>query len=164
MGSLQRSLFGGSKQKSQSNSFNQAYPFVKEAFSPLISSGTQANSQMANLLGLNGEPAQTQGFDNWRKSTGYNFGLNQGMNAITGSAAAKGLLNSGATARALSQFGQDYGATKFGDYMSQLQGLVNPAIQAGGLITGAGQISNSSSKGSSSQGGFGSVVGSLFGK
>lgn len=164
MGSLQRSLFGGSKQSSQSNSYNQAYPFVQEAFSPFISSGTAANSQMANLLGLNGEPAQTQGFDNWRKSTGYNFGLNQGMNAITGSAAAKGLLNSGATARALSQFGQDYGATKFGDYMGQLQNLINPAMQAGGLITGAGQVSNSSSKGSSSNGGFGSVVGSLFGK
>lgn len=164
MGSLQRSLFGGAKATSQENSHNQAYPFVQEAFNPFISSGTQANSQMANLLGLNGQPAQIQGFDNWRKSTGYNFGLNQGMNAITGSAAAKGLLNSGATARALSQFGQDYGATKFGDYMSQLQGLVNPAMQAGGLITGAGQVSNRSSKEESSKGGFGSVVGSLFGK
>lgn len=164
MGSLSRSLFGGSKQSSQSTSQNQAYPFVQQAFNPFIDTGTQANSQMANLLGLNGGPAQTQGFDNWRNSTGYNFGLNQGMNAITGSAAAKGLLNSGSTARALSQFGQDYGATKFGDYMSQLQGLINPAMQAGGLITNAGQVTNSSSKGNSSNGGFGSVVGSLFGK
>lgn len=164
MGSLSRSLFGGSKQSSQSTSQNQAYPFVQQAFNPFIDTGTQANSQMANLLGLNGGPAQTQGFDNWRNSTGYNFGLNQGMSAITGSAAAKGLLNSGSTARALSQFGQDYGATKFGDYMSQLQGLINPAMQAGGLITNAGQVTNSSSKGNSSNGGFGSVVGSLFGK
>ncbi len=164
MGSLQRSLFGGETQRSQENTYNQAYPFVQEAFSPFINQGTQASSSMANLLGLNGTSAQTQGFDNWRKSTGYDFGLNQGVNAITGSAAAKGLLNSGATARALSQFGQDYGATKFGDYMSQLQGLVNPAIQAGGLITNAGQVSNRTSSGSKSEGGFGSVVGSLFGK
>lgn len=164
MGSLQRSLFGGSKQSSSSLSENKAYPYLQEAFSPLVSQGNQATSAMANLLGLNGTPAQTQGFDNWRASTGYNFGLNQGMNAITGSAAAKGLLNSGSTARALSQFGQDYGATKFGDYLSQLQGLVNPALQAGGIISNAGQTSRSTSKGSSSNGGFGSVVGSLFGK
>lgn len=164
MGSLQRSLFGGSKQSSQSTSQNQAYPFLQESFSPFINQGNQASSQMGNLLGLNGQPAQTEGFDTWRKNTGYNFGLNQGMDAITGSAASKGLLNSGATARALSQFGQDYGATKFGDYMSQLQGLVNPAMQAGGIISSAGQVSNSTSKGSTSQGGFGSVVGKLFGK
>lgn len=164
MGSLQRSLFGGSTQKSQSVSENKAFPYIQEAFSPFVATGQQANSSMADLLGLNGTPAQTQGFDNWRGSTGYNFGLNQGMNAITGSAAAKGLLNSGATARALSQFGQDYGATKFGDYMSQLQGMVNPAMQAGGLITNAGQTSQSQSKGSTSQGGFGGVVGKLFGK
>lgn len=164
MGDIQRSLFGGSKQSSQSLSENKAFPFLQEAFSPFINQGAQASSQMSNLLGLNGGPAQTQGFDNWRGATGYNFGLNQGMNAITGSAAGKGLLNSGATARALSQFGQDYGATKFGDYMSQLQGMVNPAMQAGGLIGNAGQVSSSSSKGSTTQGGFGSVVGKLFGK
>ena len=164
MGSLRGTLFGGSKQSSQSSSENRAYPYLQEAFSPLVSTGNQSSNMIANLLGLNGTPAQTEGFDNWRNSTGYNFGLKQGMDAITGSAAAKGLLNSGSTARALTRFGQDYGSTKFNDYLGQLQGLINPMLQAGGIISNAGQVFKSSSKGELSNGGFGSVVGRLFGK
>lgn len=46
---------------------------------------------------------------------GYQFGLQQGQQAIDRSAASKGGLYSGATMKALNRFGQDYGGTKFGD-------------------------------------------------
>lgn len=164
MGSLQKALFGGSQSTQSQSSSNRAFPYLQESFNPFVQQGTQAQNQIANMLGLNGPQAQSEGFDNWRGSTGYNFGLNQGMRAITGSAAAKGLLNSGSTARALSQFGQDYASTKYGDYMNQLQNLVNPALQAGSIISSAGNVSQGSSKSSSSNGGFGGVVGTLLGK
>lgn len=164
MGSLQRGLFGGSKQSSSSTSSNQAFDFLKNAFSGITDQGGQASSTIANLLGLGGQPAQTGAFDNWRANTGYNFGFNEGQRGITGSAASKGLLNSGSTAKALTQFGQDYASTKYGDYMNQLSGLLGQGLQAGNLISGAGQVSQSQSKGTSSGGGFGGVAGKLLGK
>lgn len=164
MGKVAKSLFGGSTSKSTSSSSNLAFPFMQQAFSPLIDQGNRASGLIGNLLGLNGEPAQTQGFDTFRNSTGYNFGLNEGRRALTGSSAAKGLLNSGSTARALTQFGQDYGSTKFGDYLSQLQSMINPGLQAGGLISGAGQVSNSSQNANQNNKGFGGILGSVLTK
>lgn len=134
----------------------------------MVDTVPQVQSSLMNLLGLGGGPAQTQGFDNWRNSTGYQFGLKNGMDAITGSAAAKGLLNSGSAMKALNRFGQDYASTKFNDYFNQMSGLLGSGLQAANVISGAGNYqkatAQSSSKGESAKGGFGSVVGSLFGK
>jgi hypothetical protein len=164
MGSLATNLFGGSKSTSTSLSENKAYPFLQQQLSPFIGQAQGASGLMSNLLGLGGGPAQSQAFDAWRGSTGYDFGKREGMGAITGSNAAKGLLNSGSTARALSQFGTDYASTKYGDYMNQLQGLINPGLSAANTIAGAGQVSQQQSKSTQSNGGFGGVVGSLLGK
>lgn len=164
MGNLARGLFGGEKQSSTQSSSNQGYDFLKNALGGVTSTAGQASSQLANLLGLGGQPAQSGAFDNWRNNTGYDFGLNQGMQAITGGAASKGLLNSGSTAKALTQFGQDYGATKYNDYLSQLSGLLGSGIQAGNTIGGAGNVSQNQSQGSSTKAGFGGVVGSLLSK
>ena len=164
MGSLARGLFGGEKQSSTQSSSNRSYDFLKDSLGGVTNTGAQASSQLANLLGLGGADAQTGAFDNWRNNTGYNFGLNQGMQAITGGAASKGLLNSGSTLKALNQFGQDYGATKYNDYLSQLSGLLGSGLQAGNVISSAGSTSQGQSSGSSSKGGFGWVVGSLLSK
>lgn len=153
------SIFGGSKTKSSSS--NQAYPYLKDQFAPVVQTGVQSNNALANLLGLNGQPAQTQGFDNWRNSTGYQFGFDQGQKAITGNAATAGLLNSGSTAKALTQFGNDYGSQKFGDYFNQLMGLFQGGLGAGGLISNSGQTSNTSGK---SGGGVGGFVGQVLKK
>jgi hypothetical protein len=159
MGKAAQTIFGGSSQSSQSS--NQAYPFLQGALGGTIGQGTQAGSAIANMLGLNGAPAQNQGFQNFRNSTGYQFGLNQGMGAITGSAAAKGLLNSGGTLKALNTFGQDYASSKYGDYLNQLQNLLGSGLTGAGVLAGAGQ--QSSSEGSSSKG-AGGFIGSLMGK
>jgi len=139
-------LFSGGGTTQQSSSSNQGFDFLKNAFSGLVGQGGQASSALANMLGLGGGDAQTGAFDNWRKNTGYDFGFKQGQQGVVSSQAAKGLLNSGSTARALTQFGQDYGNSKVGDYMSQLSGLLGQGIQGGNVISGAGQVSDSSSK------------------
>ncbi len=168
MGGLARSLFGGSESKSVStqSSENKAFPWLQSTFSPVASQGVGASSMLANLLGVNGGPAQTQGFDNWRNSTGYKFGMDQGREAITGSAAAKGLLNSGSAAKALTRYGSDYASTKYNDYLSQLLGLGNMGLQAGNTVSNAGNVSQgqSTSRSSEAKGGFGGVVGTLLGK
>lgn len=172
MGSLATNLFGGSKESQSSQgtqtSYNKAYDLLAGALSPTLNQAGAASGQLANLLGLGGGPAQTEGFDRWRDSTGYQFGLKSGMDAITGSAAAKGLLNSGSTAKALNRFGQDYASTKFGEYANQLSGLLGQGLQAGQTIGGAGNYSygQQSSQGQSraSGGGFGGVLGTLLAK
>lgn len=163
MGKATQTIFGGSSQESQSNSHNQAYPFLQGALGGTIGQGGQAGSAIANMLGLNGAASQDQGFNNFRNSTGYQFGMDQGMHAITGGAASKGLLNSGGTLKALQGFGQDYASSKYGDYMSQLQNLLGSGIAGAGVLSGAGNVSNSTSEGSSSPG-MGGFIGSLMGK
>lgn len=159
MGSAAQTLFGGSSSKSSSS--NQAYPYLQGALSGTIGQGTNAGSAIANMLGLNGGQAQDQGFNNFRNSTGYQFGLNQGMQAITGGAATKGLLNSGGTLKALQGFGQDYANSKYGDYLNQLQGLLGSGLQGAGILSSAGNVSSSKSSESKGAGGF---IGSLMAK
>lgn len=189
-------IFGGSKSRAVSSSTgqstsssasnssslsnNRAYDYLQGALGGQVSQGTGASTQMANMLGLNGVQGQNQGFDNWRNSTGYQFGLNQGTQAITGNNAAAGLLNSGSAAKALQSFGQDYANTQYGNYMNQLSGLAGQGLSAANTIGGAGNQSmsnsqsvsnsqstnqsNSLSKSSENRGGIGGFVGSLFGK
>lgn len=159
------SIFGGGK--SVSSSQNQAYGTLSKDFAPTISTGTGATNQIANMLGLNGAQGQNQAFQNWQNSTGYQFGLNQGMQSINGNAAAQGLLNSGATAKALNTYGQNYANTQYGNYMNQLTGLAGQGLQAGGLLAGAGQTSSSKDNRGSNAGAIsnvGNVFGSFLGK
>jgi hypothetical protein len=156
-----------STQSSDSRSFNNYWPQAQEDFGGFTANGGGANNAMAALLGLGGDTgAQDAAFQNYRDSTGYQFGLDQGTQAITGGAASKGLLNSGSTAKALSQFGQDYASTKFNDYLTQLSGLAGQGLQAGSLLGNVGQESISHSEGqstSSSQGKSGGGKGGLGG-
>ena len=160
MGSLFSQPFGGTQ--SNSSSSNQAYPYLQGALSGTVGNGTGAGNQIANMLGLNGAPAQNAGFSNWQNSTGYQFGLNQGMQSINGNAATQGLLNSGGTLKALDTYGQNYANTQYGNYTNMLQSLLGSGNQAAGIIGSAGNKSQSTSSGT--QGGIGTGIGSLLAK
>lgn len=106
---------------------------------PLIQSqmrgGQMAQNAQMNLLGLGADPsAQQQAFENFRNSTGYQFRLGEGMNAVSGNAAARGLLNSGATLRALNQFGQNSASAEFGNFFNQLGGMNDRGTRAVGAV------------------------------
>lgn len=93
-------------------------------------------------------------FNNYLNSTGYQFQLGQGQDAIASSAAARGLLNSGATAKALTKFGQNLASTTFNNYLSQLGGIGTAGQNAGtlgfntlGLVSNAGTGAGSNAAG-----------------
>jgi hypothetical protein len=134
------SLLGGNKAKSDAlTGYN--YLTGANGTSSIVNSGTSANTAEANLLGLNGpagSAAAAPAFNNYLNSTGYNFQLGQGQKAITGSAAAKGLLNSGDTAKALTTFGQNSASTAFDNYLNTLGGVTNQGLTASGQIGTAG--------------------------
>jgi hypothetical protein len=156
MGNIGQSLFGGNKSTSTgtSTSSNKAYDFLKGAFGGQVEQGSQANSMVANLLGLGDDAAGDAALERYNKSSGMDFLLDSGSRAITGNMASKGLLNSGATLKGLTTFGQGLASTQFGSYLDKLMGLADGSYKAGGIIGNAGQVSQSqsSSKGNSKPG------------
>jgi hypothetical protein len=96
---------------------------------------------ISDLLTGTATPDQNQAYQNYLNSTGYQFQQQQGVDAITGSAAAKGILNSGSTAKALTSYGQGLAGQSFNNYLGQLSGLqsgqASIAGQYGGMV-GAG--------------------------
>lgn len=162
------SIFGPAASSSQQSSTNQAYPYLQGALSGNVANGSGASNQMANMLGLNGAQGQNAGFQNWQNSTGYQFGLNQGSQAITGNAATQGLLNSGSTAKALDTYGQNYANTQYQNYLNPLESLMSAGNTSAGVIGGAGQTSQGTTQGQGYNGGSGGLIsggiGSLLGK
>lgn len=148
------SLLGGSK--STSTSSNRAFDAIRGIYTPAAQQGVGAQNFIAQLLGLQGGDQASQGFQNYLNSSGYKFQLGEGMNAITSSNAARGLLNSGATIKGAQQYGQNLASTNFNNYLSQLGSVAQLGQGAGGLIAGAGQTSSARAKES---GGIGGLIG-----
>lgn len=96
--------------------------------------GPAGTSSVAGYGGSTGVPNTAAGtaFNNYLNSTGYNFQLQQGAQAINANAASKGLLNSGGNAKALTAYGQNLGGQYFNNYLSQLG---NFNTQAGNAAT-----------------------------
>lgn len=104
-----------------------------------VKAGNAATDATSQLLGTEPMKAGTQsGYNNYLNSTGYNFQRTQGSQAITGNAASRGLLNSGATGKALTQYGQNIGGSYFNNYLTQLGDQANRGLQASGQIASAG--------------------------
>ena len=96
----------------------------------------QANTFTAQLLGLQGGQAGENAFKRFRDSTGFNFRLGEGQRAITGSRAARGLLDSGATLKALNEFGQNIASDEFNNFLAQLGSVEDRGLRAANAITG----------------------------
>jgi len=144
--SLLGSLFGGGGTTQSSKNVNRG--LITDQFSGAAGQTGNATDAIAALLGIGGDPEEQQkAFDTWKGSTGYQFGLDQGSQAITGNSAAKGLLNSGSTLKALDQFGTDYASTKYQDYLDNIINLGQLGLGAGGLVANVGQVSKSKSGG-----------------
>jgi hypothetical protein len=153
--------FGKSSQRSNntsqqtSESRNQAYPFIQEQLGGEVANVGRGSNAIANLLGLNGAAGQDEGFNRFKQSSGYNFIQDEGIKGITGSMASKGLLGSGSALKAVSGYSSNLASSFLNNYLQQLGNLSNTGLQAGQLITSAGNTANSqgtssgSSRGSS---------------
>ncbi len=67
--------------------------------------------------------AQQNAFAKFRTDPGYQFAFDEGSKALQNSAAARGILNSGATAKALTRYGQGVADQQYGNYFNRLQSL-----------------------------------------
>lgn len=123
---------------SKESSKNIAYPYLKDAYSGAVSTGTGAMDYISSLLGM-GDPAKgQQALSQWQNSTGYQNTLDAGTRAITNNGAARGLLRSGATGKAITNFGQQAATSSFNSLIQSLLGLSGQGLNAGQIIGGAG--------------------------
>ena len=94
---------------------------LSAGYNPYIKAGGSALERLMAGLGLGGD---TAGFTNaYRALPGYQAGLETGSQAITGNAAARGMLNSGGAIKALNRYGSDYEDKRSGDYLSRLMAM-----------------------------------------
>ena len=103
-------------------------------YDPYTTTDTNANTMYANALGFNGASGNKAATDAFPTNPGYNFQLQQGIQALDRSAAGSGLFGSGNAAMALNQYGQGLANQDYGNWLSRLQGL-----GAQGLTAAAGQ-------------------------
>jgi hypothetical protein len=118
---------------------------------PFLATGTAANARLSQLLGtapgytgsdagsltkpftsadLNADPVY---------NSGLQFGLDQGTKAINARAIAGGNYDSGATLKALTQFGNDYGSTKANDSFNRYQTQQGNTFNRLSGVSGTGQ-------------------------
>lgn len=113
------------------------YQQARKQLQPYLRSGRGAQDIISRLFGLDGQPADMSAF---QESPGYQFRLQQGLDAVQNSAAARGGLFSGATGQALSNYGQQSASQEFDNYLNRLFGLsqqgANTAANLGSLGAG----------------------------
>lgn len=148
-------LFGGSTQGSQAGmsnallqaiasgqaqgALNENYGNAKKNYEtnyydPYSSAGSGALGMYQNALGLKGPEGNKTAQSAFQVSPGYQFAMDQGVQALDRSAASKGMYGSGNNAIALTQFGQGLANQEYTNWLSGLSGLSNT-----GLTAAAGQ-------------------------
>lgn len=141
--------------KSTSTSENTNNALLTSTYSPSMTMGTNAMGALSGEL--------SGGFDNYLQKAGFAPAMRQLSQNVVGQGAASGLLNSGATSRALLTKGTELNNQFYNNYLQQLSGLSGLGLQAGSIIANAGQKSNSTSKGGgpSTLGSIASTVGGI---
>lgn len=150
-----------------SESYNKNFDLINSTYTPLAQQGVGATNFLGGLLGVPGGDAagSSAGFENYKSMAGFAPALAALQKGVTGGMAAKGLLRSGATSNALLKKGADLDSSYFQNYFGNLLGLSGQGLQAGGLLTNAGQYNKSEGTGGSpsTAGAIGSLVGGIAG-
>ena len=127
------------------------YDTTRADNAPFLQNGQAGSNRLAQLLGLSGNTGSADYGSLNRKfnandlandavyNSGLQFGLDEGTKGINNQAAANGGLLSGATLKALTRYGNDYGTTKANDaYNRYNTDQTNQYNRLAG-ISGAGQ-------------------------
>lgn len=86
-----------------------------------------------------GTQAAQNAFDVFRNSTGYQFRLGEGMNALNSGYAGVGLVRSGAAMKAAQDYGQNIASNEFGNYLGYLSNQQGVGLSGASALAGVGQ-------------------------
>ena len=98
----------------------------------------------------------TSALNTFANSAGENFVLDQGQKALSGASAANGVFDSGATGKALVNYGQQVGNTYLNDYINNLNNYAKLGLGGASAMTGAGGVSQSVGNTAANSFGYGS--------
>jgi hypothetical protein len=132
----------------------QALDQARADLAPYTKTGQNALMVAGDLSGANGPDAATAAMGNFTTSPGYQFRMDQGMRAVDASAAASGLLRSGAALKAQQTFGEGLAGSEFDNYYNRLYklsalgenaatGTANADISTGHDIAGTDRLAAS---------------------
>jgi hypothetical protein len=140
---------------------------VRGNFSPYMETGKGAVLSLAQLYGLptpsnpnGGQPYGQESLDAFKRSPDYEFARQQGMEGLTFSAAAQGLLRSRGHLNETVRFNQGLATQNFGNYRNALMDLSKIGAQSTGqfssIMAGMGnqQSSNLLASGNAQAGGI----------
>lgn len=112
-----------------------------------ITTGTGDNGMLSatgNTMGQvptqqTAQQAANSAFDTFRNSTGYQFRLGEGLDAVGSAYAGIGGLQSGAAMRGINEYGQNFASNEFGNYMNALGGQQAVGAGSASALAGVGQ-------------------------
>jgi hypothetical protein len=96
----------------------------------------QGQTQLSNLLGLNGPNGSATAQNTLENLPGYQFALNQGTQNVERQQAATGQLDSGATDKAIADYTTGVASQNYNNYVAQLQPYLNASNAGAGAIAG----------------------------
>ncbi len=112
-------------------------------YDPYLAAGKSATGMYSDALGLNGTSGNATATSAFQTSPGYQFTLDQGTQAALRGASAAGMLNSGNTLTALSQYGTGLANQEYGSWLDRLNGLSGQGLSAANGASGAlGNVAN----------------------
>jgi hypothetical protein len=117
----------------------QIYNENEATLAPYVASGNKATTAIDGLLYGGDAGASAKAYQQWQNSTGYQFRLKQGQDSVMAALGAKGMTDSGAALKALTQYGQDYATNDFQTYYGDLTGQQGVGLTAASAQAGVGQ-------------------------
>jgi len=127
------------------------YDTTRADYQPYMQTGYGALGKLAGMYGVqrtdsNGNPvasggAASNGYNqsDFQTSPGYQFRLDEGLKAVQRSAAARGLLASGGTVKAVNRYAQGVASDEYNNYANRLATLAGVGQASTGSVANAGQ-------------------------
>ncbi len=112
------------------NQLNSGLEDTAAYYDPYITQGLDASQLYGDALGLNGLDEQQGFYSNFQNDPGFQESLNQALEAVQGSASARGGLFSGRTQKSLFDTAQSAQLGAYQNRLNRLQGLQGSGQQA----------------------------------
>ncbi len=112
---------------------------IAAGYQPYANSGQQANTAYSNAMGLNGAEGYNQAMQQFRTGPGYQFQMDQGLDALNRTAAARGGLASGNNSVDLMKYAQGMADQSWQQNLGNLNNQANMGMQATNGIANAKQ-------------------------
>ena len=106
------------------------------AYQPLAQKYGAGSDLYLDSLGVNGAEGNQRAVSAFQTSPGYEFAMNQGLDALDRRAASRGMLASGNTNLDTINYATGLANQQYGNWQQNLAGLINPEMAATSGIAG----------------------------